>query len=395
MAIDRKKKGMIHKPRLFTPGPTVLHPDVQLSLARPIVHHRTEEFRSLLQECIRGLRAFLKTNRDVVVLASSGTGAMEAALVNVLSPGEAMLALVAGKFGERWARIGEAHGMDVRTITAACGEAVAASDVACALDADPKIRAVFVQHSESSTGVRHDVEAIARVIRTRPNVMLVVDAISGAGALPLETSLWGLDIVVVGSQKSLALPPGLSIIAVGERARERIEKTNAPRYYLDLRREIRSQASGDTGFTPAITHIVALRAALDAIARQGGVDALVRNAATLAAMTRAAAAALGMSLVAPRDHGDALTALYPPEGVDAGEIVRKLKAEFAATVAGGQGELKGRIFRIAHLGYYDATDLLGLIATLEIATRQLGGRVTLGRSVAAAQSEYLRLLEAS
>lgn len=382
---------MIRKERLFTPGPTALSPVVQAALARPILHHRTDEFRAIFRACTAGLKSLLKTDDEVLILAASGTGAMEAAVVNLLSPGDAMLALVAGNFGERWAGIGRAHGMNVRTLEAEWGEAVPPSAVAKGLDADPAIRAVFVQLSESSTGVAHDVRALAEITRARPDVLLVVDAISGAGAMPLETAAWGIDAVVVGSQKALALPPGLAFLSLGERAAARVEASGSPRFYFDLRRERKAQQGGESAYTPGISHMVALRAALDYVESLGGVEALVRNAATLAAMTRAAASALGLPLLAPRDHGDALTALLPPPGIESGAIVKGLKSEFASTVAGGQGKLKGKIFRIAHLGYYDATEILGLIATLEIVLRRLGHDFQAGRGVAAAEAEYLRL----
>jgi aspartate aminotransferase-like enzyme len=235
------------------------------------------------------------------------------------------------------------------------------------------------------------VRELARICRQRPDVLLVVDAISGAGAITLETEAWGVDVVVVGSQKALALPPGLALLSLSSRAVERLEASRAPRFYFDLRRERKAQAGGESAFTPPISLIVACKAALDFVASVGGVDALVRNAGTLAAMTRAAARALALPLVAPRHHGDALTALFPPPGIASGALVKALKAEFGATVAGGQGQLKGRIFRIAHLGFYDATDVLGLLATLEITLQRLGHRFTPGTGVAAAQSEYLRL----
>jgi len=379
----------IRKQRLFTPGPTALHPAVQEAAARPIVHHRTDEFREVFRQCGLGLKQFLKTGDEVLILACSGTGAMEAALVNALSPGDAMLALVAGAFGQRWADLGRAHGMAVHTLTAGWGEAVAPERVAEALDRDPKVKAVFVQHSESSTGARHDIEGLARITRQRPGTLLVVDAISGAGAMALETAAWGVDVVVTGSQKALALPPGLAFVALNARAWERAEAAKAPRFYFDLRRERKAQGGGESAFTPAISLVVALRSALAFVDELGGVDALVKNAGTLADMTRAAAAALGLPLVAPKDHGDALTALYPPEGIDSAAIVKGLKAEFQSTVAGGQGTLKGKIFRIAHLGYYDTTDILGLLATLEVVLQRLGHRFAPGGGVAAAEAAYI------
>src|SRR6185436_14897491 len=373
----------IRKQRLFTPGPTALHPAVQEAAARPIVHHRTDEFREVFRQCGVGLKQFLKTGDEVLILACSGTGAMEAALVNALSPGDAMLALVAGAFGQRWADLGRAHGMAVHTLTAGWGEAVAPETVAEALDRDPKVKAVFVQLSESSTGAGHDIEGLARITRQRPGTLLVVDAISGAGAMALETAAWGVDVVVTGSQK------GLAFVALNARAWERAEAAKAPRFYFDLRRERKAQGGGESAFTPAISLVVALRSALAFVDELGGVDALVKNAGTLADMTRAAAAALGLPLVAPKDHGDALTALYPPEGIDSAAIVKGLKAEFQSTVAGGQGTLKGKIFRIAHLGYYDATDTLGLLGTLEVVLQRLGHRFAPGGGVAAAEAAYI------
>jgi aspartate aminotransferase-like enzyme len=381
---------MIQKQRLFTPGPTPVMPVVQEAMGRPILHHRTEEFRKVFSESTAGLKAFLKTTGDVLILACSGTGGMEAALVNVLSPGDTMLALVAGNFGERWSALGRAHGMNVQELRAAYGDAVAPAEVERALGANPAIRAVFVQLSESSTGAAHDVESLARITRARPDTLLVVDAISGAGAMRLETEAWGVDVVVVGSQKALALPPGLAFVSVGARAWQRIEGAKAARFYFDLRRERKSQAAGESAFTPAIANVVGLREALGFVERQGGVDALVGNAGLLAACTRAAAQALGLPLVAPRAHGDALTALYAPPGLECSAIVKGLKSEFGSTVAGGQGELKGKILRIAHLGYYDLTDILGLLATLEIVLRRVGHRFEPGHGVAAAEEEYIR-----
>ena len=389
MGIAGEHDGMLKKPRLFTPGPTPLSPRVQEALARPILHHRSEEFRAIFRDCRTGLQAFLKTAGETLLLCCSGSGAMEAALVNLLSPGERMLACVAGSFGQRWVDIGKAHGMEVTVLGAPWGEAVAPEAVASALARDPGIRAVFVQHSESSTGVAHDVQALGRLVRERPATVLVVDAISGAGAMALEADNWGLDVVVVGSQKSLALPPGLAFVSVSPKAWRMIEASSAPRFYFDLSRERKGQAEGDAASTPAIAHVIALREALQVLSELGGVDALVANAGRLAAMTRAAAGGLGLPLVAPRAHGDALTAVYPPPGLEAAAIVKGLKASFAATVAGGQGQLTGRIFRIAHLGYYDATDILGLLGALEIVLQRLGHRFELGAGLAAAERAYL------
>ena len=320
----------------------------------------------------------------------SGSGGMEAALVNTLSTGDTMLALVAGNFGERWASIGKAYGMDVQVLEAEWGTAVKPEAVKAALDANPKIRGVFVQHNESSTGVKHDIQALAAVVKDRADVLLVVDAISGAGAMPLHTEEWGVDVVVVGSQKALALPPGMAFISVNEKAWRRIESAKAPRFYFDLLRERKNQVNFEAAFTPPISLVVALDAVMKDLDTIGGVDTLVKNAGTLAAMTRGAAQALGLPLLAPVDYGDALTAVRPPAGIETGKITKILKGEFRSEVAGGQGKLKGQIMRVAHLGYYDVTDILGLIGTLEIALHKVGHKFAPGSGIAAANAEYLK-----
>lgn len=381
---------MIAKTRLFTPGPTPLSPVVLQAMGKNIPHHRTDEFRAIFKGAREGLQRFFKTSQDVLILSCSGSGGMEAALVNTLSTGDTMLALVAGNFGERWANIGKAHGMDVQILEAEWGTAVKPEAVKAALDANPKIRGVFVQHNESSTGVKHDIQAIASVVKGRADVLLVVDAISGMGAMPLHTEEWGVDVVVVGSQKALALPPGMAFVSVNEKAWQRIQTTKAPKFYFDLQRERKNQVNFESAWTPPISLVVALDAVLKDLEAAGGVDALVKNAGTLAAMTRGAALALGLPLLAPDDYGDALTALKAPAGIEIGKITKILKGEFKSEVAGGQGKLKGQIMRVAHLGYYDVTDILGLIGTLEIALHKVGHKFTPGAGTAAATAEYLK-----
>ena len=381
---------MIAKTRLFTPGPTPLSPVVLQAMGKNIPHHRTDEFRAIFKGAREGLQRFFKTSQDVLILSCSGSGGMEAALVNTLSTGDTMLALVAGNFGERWANIGKAHGMDVQILEAEWGTAVKPEAVKTALDANPKIRGVFVQHNESSTGVKHDIQAIASVVKGRADVILVVDAISGMGAMPLHTEEWGVDVVVVGSQKALALPPGMAFVSVNERAWQRIQTTKSPKFYFDLQRERKNQVNFESAWTPPISLVVALDAVLKDLEASGGVDALVKNAGTLAAMTRGAALALGLPLLAPNDYGDALTALKAPAGIEIGKITKILKGEFKSEVAGGQGKLKGQIMRVAHLGYYDVTDILGLIGTLEIALHKVGHKFTPGAGTAAANAEYLK-----
>ena len=381
---------MIPKTRLFTPGPTPLSPVVLQAMGKNIPHHRTDEFRAIFKGAREGLQRFFKTSQDVLILSCSGSGGMEAALVNTLSTGDTMLALVAGNFGERWANIGKAHGMDVQILEAEWGTAVKPEAVKAALDANPKIRGVFVQHNESSTGVKHDIKSIAAVVKERTDVILVVDAIPGMGAMALHTEEWGVDVVVVGSQKALALPPGMAFVSVNEKAWQRTQTTKSPKFYFDLLRERKNQVNFESAWTPPISLVVALDAVLKDLEAAGGVDVLVKNAGTLAAMTRGAAQALGLPLLAPNDYGDALTALKAPAGIEIGKITKILKGEFKSEVAGGQGKLKGQIMRVAHLGYYDATDILGLIGTLEIALHKVGHKFTPGAGIAAANAEYLK-----
>lgn len=381
---------MISKTRLFTPGPTPLSPVVLQAMGKSIPHHRTDEFRAIFKGAREGLQRFLKTTQDVLILSCSGSGGMEAAVVNTLSTGDTMLALVAGSFGERWASIGKAHGMNVETLEAEWGTAVKPEALAKALDANPKIRGVFVQHNESSTGVKHDIEAMAKVVKDRADVILVVDAISGAGAMTLNVEGWGVDVVVVGSQKSLALPPGMAFVSVNQKAWSRIESVKSPRFYFDFLRERKNQVNFESAFTPPISLVVALDAALKDLDANGGVDNLVKNASLLAHMTRAAAGALGLPLLSPIDHGDALSAIKSPEGIEISKVAKILKTEFKSEVAGGQGKLKGHIMRVAHLGYYDVTDILGLLGTLEIALARVGHKFTPGAGVAAANAAYLK-----
>jgi len=376
------------KERLFTPGPTQLLPGVQTAMAQPIVHHRTEEFRSIFREVLDGLRYMYNTENDVLCFTASGSGAMEGAVVNLLSPGDKALVVSAGKFGERWTGLCKAFGANTNVLSIPYGQAANPRDVAAELDKHPDTRAVFVQYSESSTGARHDVKALGEIVHRRPKTALVVDAITGLGVMEMPVDEWHLDVVVAGSQKALMLPPGLAFASVSQKAWELIETTRSSKFYFDYRKERKSNAKGESSYTPAITLIVAAREAIRHI-RSLGRDQLIANAGLLAEATRAAAKALGLRLFAESSPSDALTAICAPSGVDSGTIVKAFKKEFGATVANGQGEMKGQLFRIAHLGYYDFTDTVALIALLEIILKRLNIPVELGAGVTAAQKVYL------
>ena len=385
---------MFHKTRLFTPGPTPLLPAAQFAMAAADLHHRTPEFRALYRRVLGQLRTFVGTQNDVILLTSSGTGAMEASVANLTSPGDRVLVLTAGKFGERWTSLAKAFGCQVDVVSAAYGQTFSLDAVQAALREDT--RAVFMQATETSTGVRHDVQAVAELLRsTGSEALLVVDAITGLGTTHLDMDAWGVDVLVGGSQKAVMIPPGLSYLAVSPRAWDRMEATYNPRYYFDLRKERKNAKLGESAYTPAVALIAALVAAFDWIAAQGdgslveGRKRLVENAETVAAMTRAAVQALGLKLFAPDASGAAATAVLAPDGVDSGLFVKELKSRFAAIITNGQGEMKGQIFRIAHLGFFDYLDTIALLGAMEhIAKDTLKLPIKYGQAVAAAQQVF-------
>jgi aspartate aminotransferase-like enzyme len=386
---------MIRKTRLFTPGPTPLLPAAQFAMAAADIHHRTPEFRALYERVLGQLKTFVGTKNDVLLLASSGTGAMEASVSNLTSPGDRVLVLTAGKFGERWESLVKAFGCQADVVSAPYGETFSLDAISAALHADT--HAVFVQATESSTGIRHDVQAIAKLMKSAaPNALLIVDAITGLGTTHLDFDGWGIDVIIGGSQKAVMIPPGLAYLSLSDRAWKAAETSKNPRYYFDLRKERRNAQKGESSYTPAVALIAALAAALDYIAAQAGGDlaagreALIDNAETCAAMTRAAVQALGLELFGPGHYSAAATAVQPPAGVDSGMIVKELKSRFAAVITNGQGEMKGKIFRIAHIGLFDYMDTIAIIAALEqvaAAKLNLPGFV-FGHALAAAQQIY-------
>jgi len=384
---------MLRKTRLFTPGPTPLLPAAQNALAGPSLHHRTADFRALYRRVLADLKIFIGTNNDVIVLASSGTGAMEASVSNLTSPGDRVLVLTAGKFGERWRELATAYGCAVEVVEAPYGQTLLLDAVRDQLKIDTRV--VYMQATESSTGVRHDVEGVARLLKDS-GALLVVDAITGLGTTLFDVDAWGVDVILGGSQKAVMIPPGLAYCAVSERAWQRMKSATSPRYYFDLRQERKAAAKGESAFTPATALVAALAAALDYIRAAGegdlaaGRDALILNAELAAAMTRAAAEALGLKLFARSSPAAALTAIEPPPGVDSGVLVKAFRESFGAVVANGQREMKGKLFRIAHLGYYDYLDTIAILGALEQVLARLGGprHVEFGAGLRAAQAVY-------
>ena len=392
---------MLRKNRLFTPGPTPLLPAAQTAMASFTAHHRTADFRQLFQRVLADMKDFVGTQNDVLVLACSGTGVMEASVSNLTSPGDKVLVLTAGKFGERWTGLAKAFGCNVDVLSVPYGQTFSLNEIRAKITPDTK--AVFVQATESSTGARHDVEGIAKIVRSSGgasgnDTLLVVDAITGLGTTHLDVDGWGVDFIIGGSQKALMMPPGLAYCAVSERAWKRMDTTTSPRYYFDLRKERKSAAKGESAYTPATSLFAALGAALEFVRGMGngdlakGREALVNNAELCAAMTRAGAKALGLSLYSAPPAA-ALTAIMSPDGIDSGKIVKEFRESFDAVVANGQGEMKGKLFRIAHIGYYDYLDTIGILAALEhVLARTTGRAVDYGAAVKAAQEVYARAL---
>jgi aspartate aminotransferase-like enzyme len=377
---------MLRKNRLFTPGPTPLLPAAQAAMASFTMHHRTADFRALFTRVLADMKEFIGTKNDVLVLTSSGSGAMEGSVSNLTSPGDRVLVLTAGKFGERWTELAKAFGCVVEVVSAPYGQTFSLDEIRSKLT--PDVRAVYVQATESSTGARHDVKKIADLTR-KTEALLVVDAITGLGTTHFDVDGWGVDVIIGGSQKALMIPPGLAYCAISERAWRRMETSRSPRYYFDFRKERKAAAKGESAFTPATSLIAALAAALEFVRQMGDGDlaagrkALIENAELAAEMTRAGAQALGLQLFAPSSPAAALTAVQSPAGVDSGTMVKQFRENFGAVVA------NGKLFRIAHLGYYDYLDTIGILAALEHVLAMVTGKtIEYGSAVRAAQLVY-------
>jgi aspartate aminotransferase-like enzyme len=385
---------MLRKNRLFTPGPTPILPAAQTAMASFSLHHRTADFRALFSRVLADMKDFIGTKNDVLVLASSGTGVMEGSVSNLTSAGDKVLVLTAGKFGERWRDLAKAFGCEVEVVSAPYGETLPLDQVRPKLT--PEVRVVYMQATESSTGARHDVKVIADLVRKSGNdTLLVVDAITGLGTTRFDVDGWGIDVIIGGSQKALMIPPGLAYCAISERAWKRMDAAKSPRYYFDFRRERKSAAKGESAYTPATSLFAALGAALDFVRQMGdgdlvrGREALIANAELAARMTRAGAQSLGLKLFAAKSPAAALTAIKAPDGIDSSAIVKEFRDSFSAVVANGQGEMKGKLFRIAHLGYYDYLDTIGILAALEHVLAHVTSKpVEYGAAVRAAQEVY-------
>jgi aspartate aminotransferase-like enzyme len=373
---------MIKKYYLLSPGPTPVPEHVLASAAEPIIHHRTPEFSKIFMETTEGLKYVFGTKEDVYILTSSGSGAMEAAVANLLSPGDKVLTINAGKFGERWGNICKAYGIAHKEIIVEWGKDYTKEQLAAELKAEPALKAVFCQLSETSTGAIFDVQGFGEVVAAT-DAILVVDGISGTGATPCPMDDWKIDVMVSGSQKSFMIPPGLAYIAVGPKAWKLVETAKCPRFYFDLKKARKNLADKTTPWTPAVSLVIQQKKALDII--QGmGLEKLYEHHRILGDATRAGVKAMGLALLSERP-GNILTAVKTPDGIEGGKIVKTMQNKYMAYIAGAQDPMKGKFFRIAHLGYMGGFDIITALSALEMTLMDLGYKLEAGAGLRAAQ----------
>ncbi len=377
---------MALKSYLLTPGPTPVPERIALAMAQPILHHRAPAFEKLFAQVREDLKWLFQTKQDVLVFLSSGTGAMEGAVTNFLRRGDKAIVVNGGKFGERWGKICKAYGVEVVEVKVEWGKAVEPAQVAKALEQHPEAKAVYVQASESSTGVAHPVKEICALTRARPSTITVVDAISALGAFDLPMDAWGMDVLLSGSQKALMLPPGLAFAAASEKAWKLAETADLPRFYFNWKKEREMQAKNQTNYTPAVSLIVGLAEVLRWL-KEDGLEKTFRRHTRMSLAARAAVTALGMKLYTD-SPSMALTTVIAPEGVDTDKLVKVLRDRYGVTLVGGQDQAKGRIFRIAHLGYFDEFDICTAITAVERALADMGVKVELGKGVGAAMKSF-------
>ena len=374
------------KQYLLSPGPTAVPERVLLRMATPMIHHRTPQFSAIFAETKTMLEQVFQTKNDVLTLASSGTGAMESAVINLLSPGDTMIYVNAGKFGERWGKIAAKYNINAVEIKVEWGEAVAVSAIEAALEANPEAKAVFVQASETSTTTEQPIREIAQLTGQRENCVIVIDAITALGVIDMPMDDWGLDVVISGSQKAFMLPPGLAFIALSDKAWKMTESSTSKKFYFDLANERKNQVAGKdtTAWTPAASLVIGLNEVLKMMLEEG-LDDLYTRHRILAEATRAGVEALGLKLISSSPATSA-TGAFVPEEVDGKAFVKYLRDTMGVTFAGGQDHLTGKIVRIAHLGYYDVFDICTAMSAIEIALNRFGYPVQMGAGVGAAQA---------
>jgi len=371
---------MAEKRYLLTPGPTPVPPEVLAELAKPVIHHRERDYRDIYERCLARLREVYRTKNDVLMFTTSGTGAFESAVANLTSSGDRQLVLSAGNFGERWAGMVSAFGAELVHTRLAWGETPEPEDLRSALDEAGEVKVVYLTHSETSTGVVCDVQALAAVAK-EAGALVVVDAVSSLGAVPLESDAWGIDVVVSGSQKALMCPPGVAFASVSPAALEAAARSTSPRYVMDWERTRKGQAKLDSPFTPAIPIVRALDVALGLLLEEGLESAFDRHA-RLGRACREGAKAMGLELFSPDEERSAVvTAIRTPDGVDSTEVVKALRDRFGITIANGQAELKGKIFRIGHIGWFDVFDITTALAAVELVLADSGADIERGVAV--------------
>ncbi|MCL2402888.1 MAG: alanine--glyoxylate aminotransferase family protein [Coriobacteriia bacterium] len=379
----------LKKRYLMTPGPTPVPAEILLSMAKPIIHHRTAEFEETVKEARAGLQYIFNTKNEVLLFASSGTGAMESSIVNCFSAGDSVIVARNGKFGDREKQIAETYGLEVIDLEYAWDEVVKTEDIARELAANPAVRGVIVTQSETSTGVLNPIKEIAEVVRAYDETIMIVDSITGIGAVACETDDWGLDVVMTGSQKGLMLPPGLAAVSVSEKAWRAVERSTLPKFYFDWKKYRKSIDKNTTPFTPALTLIQGLNEALKLMQEEGR-ENLIERHSLLAEATRQGVEALGLKLFAPPEgRGSAVTPVWTPEGIPSGKIVKIMKEDYGVTITNGQDDYKDRIFRIGHLGYFGMFDIITTLTALEMALTKLDYDFEQGVSIKAAESVFL------
>ncbi len=379
----------MQKKYLLAPGPTPVPPEVLMAMSLPIIHHRSPDFIPVLDSAKKGLQWLYQTKNDVLILSASGTGGMVGAVNNFLSPGDKALVVNGGKFGERWTKICKAYGVKVEEITVEWGFAVRPEKVEESLKKDTSIKAVFVQACETSTGVYHDIRGIGEIVKRYKNTILVVDAISALVAHDLRTDEWGVDVMVGGSQKGVMLPPGLTFVSISDKAWKMTETSKSPRFYFNFKKEREALSKNQTNFTSPVTLIIGLNQSLKMLQDEGLNNVFDRHA-KLAEATRKAMKALGLELYTKESPSNSVTAVIAPEGYDGQLIYKNLREKYGITAAGGQDQAKGKIFRIAHLGYTDTFDVITAVAGIEMVLKRMGYPVKLGTGVAAAEEILMK-----
>tara|TARA_S200000501_G_scaffold35468_3_gene29373 strand:+ start:8271 stop:9410 length:1140 start_codon:yes stop_codon:yes gene_type:complete len=368
---------------VLTPGPVPVPEFVMLEMAKPIIHHRTEEFEEIFYKATQGLKKVFMTEEEVLILASSGTGAMDAAICNTLSKGDTALVVNGGKFGERWLKICKAYGVNTIEIKVEWGKAVSPKVIEDALKENKSIKAILIQASETSTGVEHPIEDIAKLTKSRDDIILIVDGITAVGAFPVEFDKWGIDILIGGSQKAFMMPPGLAFIVLSKKAWDFNNKSDLPKFYLDLSQAHKNSLKKTSPWTPAVTLVIGLNAVLEYFEKLG-LEKLFERHSILSEATTKGFEAMGLENFAKGCTSTALSVIKSPEGIDAGLIIKGLKKKYGMIVAGGQDQAKGKIFRITHMGYVDKADIISVIAGVEGILTELKYKFEPGSGVAKA-----------